>query len=136
MNITVRKLAGCPERKSTGKLTETKDKEQMKMIKDNIKWTSLMLPEHIRLLRQLIEENKLEKKPFLDGKNMEQIGQAAMDSLNLTIPVRTIYWKDGLFDTKIGIVADVDMLNREIIVDLLSGSISIPIDHLVAIERV
>ncbi|WP_419882824.1 YolD-like family protein [Peribacillus sp. B-H-3] len=106
------------------------------MIKDNIKWTSLMLPEHIRLLRQLIEENRLGKKPILDGQQMQQLGLAAFDSLNLTIPVRTIYWKDGLFDTKIGIVADVDMLNREIIVDLLSGSISIPIDHLVAIERV
>ncbi|MFD0051484.1 hypothetical protein ACFVHQ_19550 [Actinomycetes bacterium NPDC127524] len=66
---------------------------------------------------------------------MEQICIFAMDSLNQTFPVR-IVWREGIFNTKIGIVAKVDMLKREMKFDLLSGGISLPIDNIVSVERI
>ena len=82
------------------------------MIKDRgtIKWTSLMLPEHVKTLRDWAAEDKLEKKPELDEQAFEQIGIVVMDSLNYTLPIRLTIWENGLFTTFTCIVVKVDLL--------------------------
>lgn len=38
-----------------------------------IKWTAMMLPEHVKLLREWQEEDKFVEKPQLDDAQMEQL---------------------------------------------------------------
>ncbi|MGE6379887.1 YolD-like family protein [Peribacillus muralis] len=109
-----------------------------RMIKDrgNIKWqSSLMLPEHVKLLRGWAEEDKIQPKPILDEQELDLISTIAMDSLHNTFVVKIVYWKDGLFTYKKGIVESVHMINRVISVELLNGKITIPFDCITSIER-
>lgn len=55
------------------------------VIKDrgNIKWTSLMLPEHVKLLRDWANEDESIRKPMLDEQELDQMNsliQTAMTS--------------------------------------------------------
>ncbi|AZB43448.1 YolD-like family protein [Bacillus sp. FJAT-42376] len=47
------------------------------MIRDrgNIKWTSMMLPEHVRLLRQWKEEEQYTAKPEIDEQQLEEFNE-------------------------------------------------------------
>ncbi|MDQ0220715.1 YolD-like family protein [Peribacillus cavernae] len=98
------------------------------------KWTSIMLPEHVKLLSAWTEEQKLVEKPVLDEQELERIRILVMDSLNYTLPIRVVYWKDGLFTKRTGIVAKVDELNKLIKLDLLSGETFIPIDSIKSVR--
>ncbi|TGB04674.1 YolD-like family protein [Halobacillus salinus] len=40
-----------------------------------IKWTSLMLPEHVEAIQELWKEDKKIEKPILDEQKLEEIGQ-------------------------------------------------------------
>lgn len=43
------------------------------MLKDRgtIKWTSLMLPEHVQLLKNMWEEDEMKKCPLIDNQTLE-----------------------------------------------------------------
>jgi hypothetical protein len=101
------------------------------------KWaTSFMLPEHVAMLSKMVEEQKLVEKPILDEQEFEQIGMVIMDSLNHTLPVKVTYWQDGKFKIRTGIVDSVDMLIKEVKLELLNGDVTIAIDSITAAERV
>lgn len=53
------------------------------MINDrgSIKWTSLMLPEHVEMLKQLWEEDKKQSKPLLDEHELESINETVKEAL-------------------------------------------------------
>ncbi|MBK5444843.1 MULTISPECIES: YolD-like family protein [unclassified Peribacillus] len=92
----------------------------------NIKWqSSFILPEQV----------KFQTKPILDEQELDLISTIAMDSLHNIFVVKIVYWKDGLFTYKKGIVESVHMINRVISVELLNGKITIPIDCITSIER-
>ena len=107
------------------------------MIKDRgtIKWTSLILPEHVKNLRDWAAEDKLEKKPELDEQAFEQIGIIVMESLNYTLPIRITIWENGLFTTFTCVVANVDMLSRQLKLELQDDMITVTLDSLVSVER-
>jgi len=43
------------------------------MDRGSIKWTSLMLPEHVQLLKDLWEEDHNVRKPLLDSQEIEEM---------------------------------------------------------------
>jgi hypothetical protein len=47
------------------------------MIRDRgkIKWTSLMLPEHVKMLREWAEEDSYKAKPQLDEQQLEEMNE-------------------------------------------------------------
>ncbi len=61
----------------------------------NIKWTSLMLPEHVQMVKKIWEEDEKLEKPVLDAQELEEINfvlhQALYDDLTLHIE----YYEDG-----------------------------------------
>ena len=82
------------------------------MIEDkrkNIKWaTSMMLPEHVALLRQYREELKLVDKPYLDEYALVEL-QDDLERAYLTkadVTIRT--WKKGVIEEYGGIINEID----------------------------
>ncbi|WP_085992076.1 YolD-like family protein [Oceanobacillus senegalensis] len=53
----------------------------MQRDRGSIKWTSLMLPEHVELLNQLWEEDTKRSKPILDPQQLEDINHRLVYAL-------------------------------------------------------
>ncbi|UCZ53736.1 YolD-like family protein [Bacillus shivajii] len=76
----------------------------------NIKWTAMMLPEHVSMLKEKQHEMLKCQKPKLDPQQIEeyefQIAEAVEYNLTLTFE----YWKDGFnveFDGQVHFVDHV-----------------------------
>lgn len=101
------------------------------------KWTSIMIPEHVKMLRDLWDEQKLVEKPILDEQAFEQIGIVIMDSLKHTIDIKLTYWKNGRFEEVIGVVGRVDMQIKQVRMNLEDEEIEyIMLDNITAAERI
>ena len=89
------------------------------MIRDrgNIKWTAMMLPEHLRELRKWQAEDDLVKRPDLSEWDLQQIQQEidrAIRSRKLT-EVQT--WSDGILHRYAGVIASTDISSQRIQLD-------------------
>ncbi|WP_462405392.1 YolD-like family protein [Gracilibacillus sp. Marseille-QA3620] len=65
------------------------------MIRDRgkIKWTSLMLPEHVSLLREWAQEDSYEMRNELDEQKIEEINQIIAEAMEYGTAVRITYYK-------------------------------------------
>lgn len=89
------------------------------MIRDrgNIKWTAMMLPEHLRELRKWQAEDDLVKRPDLSEWDLQQIQQEidrAILSRKLT-EVQT--WRDGILHRHTGVIVSADISSQRIRLD-------------------
>ncbi|WP_342025713.1 YolD-like family protein [Cytobacillus pseudoceanisediminis] len=101
------------------------------------KWQSaFFMPEHVKMLKQMTNDDKKQKKPQLDEQELEEIGFVVMDSLNYTIPIKVTIWRDGFFHTISGIVDKVDMLMKYILFECDEGKSKIMIEEITGVERV
>ncbi|SIT91798.1 YolD-like family protein [Edaphobacillus lindanitolerans] len=80
------------------------------MLRDrgNIKWTAMMLPEHIHELRKWEEEDKLVKRPELTEWDLQEI-QAEIDTaMRRRCQVEVQTWRAGEIRTHIGVIENLD----------------------------
>lgn len=57
-----------------------------------IKWTAMMLPEHVKLLREWQVEDTLTEKPELDEAQLEQINRNLQQAYTAHCPIRLHIW--------------------------------------------
>lgn len=63
-----------------------------------IKWTAMMLPEHVKLLREWQEEDVLVTQPQLDEAQLEQINANLQRAYIEHCPIQLKVWKQtGLY---------------------------------------
>ncbi|SHF55195.1 YolD-like family protein [Ornithinibacillus halophilus] len=73
----------------------------------SIKWTSLMLPEHVALLEEMWHTDKKISKPILDEQEIEMINQELMQAYTQKEEIRlTVYHKGSLIQY-VGIIEKV-----------------------------
>ena len=65
------------------------------MIRDRgkIKWTSMMLPEHVSMLRDWAQEDSYETRNELDEQKIEEINHVIAEAMEYGVSVRIIYYK-------------------------------------------
>lgn len=84
-----------------------------------LKWGALMLPEHVRMLREWRADEPSKHKPRLDEEELgllqEEIGIAHQRQCMAEMR----YWNDGLAAVS-GIIASVDLSNQ--IIEISSGA--------------
>lgn len=56
------------------------------------KWTSLMMPEHIKMLEDIWEEDKEVKKPILSEDQKEEIQRTLQEALEQSLEVIVCYY--------------------------------------------
>ncbi|MGG3943356.1 YolD-like family protein [Peribacillus psychrosaccharolyticus] len=88
------------------------------------------------MLREHEIKNRPNLKLMLDERTLEQIGIVIIDSLKHNLPVRIIFWREERFIQRIGIVAALETHSNTLLLQLLSGEISIPKDSVVSAERI
>ncbi|ASK64122.1 hypothetical protein CFK37_19175 [Virgibacillus phasianinus] len=63
-----------------------------------IKWTAMMLPEHINMLNEYWKEEEYKEKPMLDEQQKEEIGMKLQCAIhnNLTVEIKHYSGRDYL----------------------------------------
>lgn len=86
------------------------------MLRDRgtIKWTALMLPEHVEMLKRLWQEDKRIPKPLLDSQELEMINRQLIDAYRLQKMVSISVYQDGLVTGAEGLIVKVDQYANRI----------------------
>lgn len=102
------------------------------------KWvTAFMMPEHVKMMNDFHKDYQKVPKPILDEQEMEQLGIIIMESLNYTLDIRLTMWKDGYFEEVKGIVSKVDVLLKQINIEISHGEFKqIRIENITSVERI
>ena len=75
-----------------------------------IKWTSLMLPEHVEALKKLREEENWKEKPIIDEHLIEEINLILQLALKDDLTIEVEYFKDHDYHKIKGKLLAVDPL--------------------------
>src|SRR5690625_132549 len=70
------------------------------------KWVSLMLPEHVEMLKEVFVEYK--EKPILDEQQMIEIDQKLKYALKEKVEIEMTYYKRGTFKKVNGRLQSID----------------------------
>ncbi|MFC0188365.1 YolD-like family protein [Fictibacillus aquaticus] len=93
------------------------------MIRDrgNIKWTSMMLPEHVKLLRTHEEEDGRAEQPHMDEQEQEEWNELLCEAMAENRELRFGYYTGGVICYTEGFVHYLDEIKKEIRIVTASG---------------
>ena len=99
------------------------------MINDRkmVKWQgAFLMPEHIKSLKNEVNNYYKTARPLLDESQIEEMEQVISESLvNKTI-LEITTWKEGYFNTRVGIIQKIDPYTKKIhLLDELNTNIII-----------
>lgn len=96
------------------------------------KWgMSIMLPEHVTMLRHFIEEQMKVPKPQLDEWDLEAIQNSIEIGMKRNVDVEIKTWKEGAFISLIGKITWVDLGKRVIEMEDVFKSFILQLDEIV-----
>lgn len=86
------------------------------MIKDRgtKKWTAMMIPEHVRMVKRIYRETNNIQKPELDNQSIEQFETVIWEAQNSKSDVVLTYWEDGKFKITLGKIHKVNLSAKTI----------------------
>ncbi|MGE7764657.1 YolD-like family protein [Peribacillus sp. NPDC096540] len=84
------------------------------MIRDRgrIKWVSMMLPEHVKLLREYNEGLDKVEKPVLDEQKYEEFNEIICRAMEENITLKFTYYQKGEINKFIGNIHYIDGLKE------------------------
>ncbi|WP_243290152.1 YolD-like family protein [Bacillus sp. FJAT-47783] len=106
------------------------------MIRDRgtIKWTAMMLPEHVKILRDWMKEDGYEEKPELDEQKLEQFNELIYQSLKQRCELQFTYYAERTFHSVRGRVVNITPIHRTIRIEQKEkGERELKIDSIVDI---
>ena len=101
-----------------------------------IKWTAMMLPEHVEMIRDWYEEDKQVDKPDLDEDELQLLQEELLIAMKRKCEVKLKSWKDKKIHYHIGTIEEMDFQSRSIVYEDPFGMHRLPIDELVAIRMI
>lgn len=101
------------------------------MIQDrgNIKWGSLMLPEHLEMLREYKQTEYVEPPRELTDWEFEELQQTIDQAINQQLDVKLNVWMDGKNTQWTGIIKSINFNTKELILETLIKTKRIPLQH-------
>jgi hypothetical protein len=97
------------------------------------KWVAMMLPEHLKLIRQYNDDSKKIPKPELNEWDLETIQESIELAMKRNVEVKIKLWKDGGFTIYVGKLIWVDLNRRLIEMEDTFKSFSLRLDEIVDI---
>lgn len=107
------------------------------MIRDRgrIKWTSMMLPEHVKLLRDWVKEDGYEQKKEMDEQQLELMNEVLSEAIEFDQYVTVTHYHNRNYEIVIGKIHYWDeMAQRLHVVDRFKEVHRIPIDAIADIR--
>ncbi|MCD7033267.1 YolD-like family protein [Metabacillus sp. GX 13764] len=108
------------------------------MIRDrgNIKWTSMMLPEHVKLLREWAKEEEFQPRPELDEQELEILDEAIGMAMEENREVHITVHQNNRLTKYSGKIHYADALTHSIrIIDTEGKRQTIKLDSIIKIEE-
>lgn len=92
------------------------------MLKDRgtKKWTALMLPEHIALLKKVWAEDEIINRPILDSQELEMMNRQLGQAYEQRIAVKLTVYSVGMVEEYCGIVIKIN--NNDVCLQLQDGT--------------
>jgi hypothetical protein len=86
------------------------------MIRDRgrIKWTSMMLPEHVKMLRDWAQEDEEEKEKELDEQQLELMNETIFEAMEFNRPVAITYYRQRKYELVVGTIHYLDEISGRI----------------------
>lgn len=86
------------------------------MIRDRgrIKWTSMMLPEHVKLLRDWVKEDRYEEKKEMDEQQLELMNEALSEAIEFDQSVTITHYQNHHYEMVIGKIHSQDELTQKL----------------------
>lgn len=109
-----------------------KDAKVKGQIKDRgrIKWTAMMLPEHIEMLREWKNEDRYSRKPDLDEFSLEAIHEEIRLSQMRQCDIEIQLWRNGP-DSLDGKVSRTDLQAKLLYLNTVDGTEKIPFEEII-----
>jgi hypothetical protein len=107
------------------------------MIRDrgSIKWTSMMLPEHVKLLRDWVKEDGYEQKKEMDEQQLELMNETLSEAIEFDQFVTITHYRDRNYEIVIGKIHYWNELTQRLhIVDRFEEVHRIPIEAIADIR--
>lgn len=105
----------------------------LSQVKDrgNKKWVAMMLPEHLKLISEYVDDQKKIPKPVLDEWDLDIIQENIQIAMKRNVDVEVKTWKNGEFNFQIGSISLVDLKRRTIEMEDVFKSNVIQLDDIV-----
>lgn len=86
------------------------------MIRDRgrIKWTSMMLPEHVKLLRDWVKEDRYEQRKELDEQQFELMNATISDAMEFDQLVTITHYRGKNYELVIGKIHYWDAIGQKL----------------------
>jgi len=86
------------------------------MIRDRgrIKWTSMMLPEHVKVLRDWAKEDAYETKKEVDEQHLESMNETIFEAMEFSKMVTVTHYRKQNYELVIGHIHYWDEMNQRI----------------------
>ncbi|MFP5113491.1 YolD-like family protein [Bacillaceae bacterium C204] len=107
------------------------------MIRDRgrIKWTSMMLPEHVKLLRDWVKEDRYEQKREMDEQQLERMNEILSEAIEYDQYVTITHYRNQNYEIVIGKIHYWDELTQRLhVIDRFEEVHRIPIDAIADIR--
>lgn len=101
-----------------------------------LKWTALMLPEHIRMLREWKEEDNRVPKPELDEFDLQTLQENIEIALMRKCEVEIQVWKDFQFYYHTGKITELDLHTRKLIYDDSLSAKRLAVDEIISVHLI
>nr|WP_318540939.1 YolD-like family protein [Terribacillus saccharophilus] len=100
-----------------------------------IKWTSLMLPEHVEILQQMGRDIGKAKPPIMDEEQLEELEQKVRYIQVGKTKAKMLYRKGPNVEHASGIVTGLKQFEQYLLLDTKNSlyPIRIPFDHIIDI---
>ncbi|MFB4169163.1 YolD-like family protein [Virgibacillus sp. JSM 102003] len=99
-----------------------------------IKWVSLMLPEHVKLLQDMWQDDYRMTKPVLDSQEIEMLNTQILEAFERGSTVSVSIYSDGTVFDHIGVIFKLDSQTNNVILQLTdSTQITIPFNDILSI---
>lgn len=95
------------------------------------KWVAMMLPEHVKMLREYGEEIKKEPRPDLNEFDYEIIEEQIVLAMKRNVEIKVKRWKEGEFIYNRGTIQWIDLRKRTIELEDSFRSFELPIDEII-----
>ncbi|WP_338451721.1 YolD-like family protein [Niallia oryzisoli] len=108
------------------------------MIRDRgrIKWVSMMLPEHVKVLREWAEEDSYETKKELDEQQLEIMNEIIAEAMEYGRKVTIIHFRNRKYELLVGHIHSWDRLNGRLhVVDRFGAEHRIELQNIMDVQR-
>ena len=78
------------------------------------KWNGFFMPESIKMLKNLWEDDHKTPRPHLDETEIEEMERLLSESMDTKMLLEITTWTNGFFTSRVGFVTKIDPLKKRI----------------------